>query len=492
MPDHNAPSDPYQPVPFVPGIFYVVPHQWLADVRETGDLDTRQLLLAMNNGTDNLVVFAPERNEAYWTRANPEGLPNVVSHPTYLRYLRALIAGGKLRAANDASAPSQVYILAGWPHFDPTGKLYVPRAYIQRRWPAWLGQGQWAPRAALLTLLDRLAVDETGVPSPTGQPLAVNAYVRELRQRAQVLLPAADIADKVGTGLTMLADLGLITETARSRFNRGYCLRTDAFERLPVWPLAEIATRCGLDLAQDEPWVALIQAFLRHNFWPVTRSFEVWGVIRRYVPDAVTHDAAEGIGRLLAQRAARPRGSRAATSPSTVLKDYAAQQRRPWLYGPTFKLALVSGAASEPGLWLPTSSPANLDATQLMVSPTCGPRLNAEDAVALLRGTRWFIRQPTARYVEQLIELPLPLRPDRRALSDGLFLDGNHLHTALNFSLPFRVMLEPAQENARLTLTCQFRALPGRTAAVIRQGAQQPRSLPPAFGSSVPANVSLA
>ena len=91
--------------------------------------------------------------------------------------------------------------------------------------------------------------------------------------------------------------------------------------------------------------------------------------------------------------------------------------------------------------------------------------------MALLRGTRWFVRQPTARYVEQLIELPLPLRPDRRALIDGLFLDGNHLHTALNFSLPFCVTLEPAQQNAQLTLTCRFRILPGRTAAVLRQDA---------------------
>jgi hypothetical protein len=455
----------------VPGLFYVVPHQWLADIRETGDLDTRQLLLAMNHGTDDLVAFPPERNEAYWTRANPEGLPNLVSYPTYLRYLRALIACGRLRASHDASAPSQVYILAGWPHFDAAGKLYVPRSYIERRWPAWLGQGQWAPRAALLTLLDRLAVDQTGVSLTPGQPLAVTAYVKELRQRAQAILPAADIAAKIGTGLTMLADLGLVTETTRSRFNCGYRLRTDAFDHLPTWPLAEIAARCGLDLAQDEPWVALIQAFLRHNFWPITRSPEVWGVIRRYLPDAVTHDAAEGLSRLLAQRAARPRVSRAATSPGAVLKDYAAQQRRPWLYGPPFELTLVSGAASEPGLWLPVPASTNIDATQLVVRPSCGPRLRDEDAVALLRGTRWFIRQSTARYIEQLIELPLPLRPDRRALIDGLFLDGNHLHTTLNFSLPFYVTLEPAQQNAQLMLTCRFRALPGRTAAVMRQAA---------------------
>ena len=480
MPDRNEPSGPYQPWPFVPGLFYVMPHQWLADLRETGDLDTRQLLLAMNNGTDNLVAFPPERNEAHWTRANPEGLPNLVSHPTYLRYLRALIACGRLRAAHDASASRQVYILVGWPHFDATGKLYVPRAYIERRWPAWLGQGQWAPRAALLMLLDRLAVDQTGVSSTPGQPLEVTAYVKELRQRAQVILPAADVAAKVGTGLTMLADLGLITETTRSRFNCGYCLRTDAFERLPVWPLAEIAARCELDLAQDEPWVALIQAFLRHNFWPVTRSSEIWGVIRRHLPDAVTHDAAEGISRLLAQRVRRPRVSRAATSPNAVLKDYAAQQRRPWLYGLPFELALVSGAASRLGRWLPVATPNNIDATQLVVRTTCGPRLSDEDAVALLRGTRWFVRQPTARYVEQLIELPLPLRPDRRALIDGLFLDGNHLHTALNFSLPFCVTLEPAQPNAQLTLTCRFRTLPGRTAAVMRQDAAA--AAPPATG----------
>ncbi len=474
MPDLNDAPGVYHPFPFVPGLFYAVPLQWLADVQETGDLDTRHLLLAMNSGTDGLLVFPPERNEAYWTRENPEQLPNVVSYPTYLRYLKALIARGWLHVDRHDTKAAHVYALAGWPNFAGAGVLYVPRSHIQRRWPAWLGQGQWAPRAALLAFLAKMTAEKAGALVAVGQPLEVTAYVKELRQRAQTILPSAQVAAKVGDGIAMLADLGLVTEVAHSRFNHCYRLRTDAFDRPPTWPLAEIAARCGLDVVREEPWVALIQAFLRCNFWPLTRSPEVWGAIRRQIPDAVTHDAAHAIGRLLAQRAARSHVSRSATSPSAVLKDYTAQQRRPWLHGPTFTLPLVNGAASELGLWLPVVAPANSDATQLIVQPTCGPRLSDEDAVALLEGTRWFIRQPTARYVEQLIELPIPLRADRRALIDGLFLEGSHLHTALNFSLPFRVALEPRQQNARLTLTCQFRVLPGRTAAVRRQNAAQP------------------
>jgi hypothetical protein len=459
---------PYQPLPFAPALFYAVPHEWLADVRETGDLDTRQLLLAMNNGLDALVVFPPDRNEAYWTRAHSEGLPNVVSHPTYQRYLRALIADGRLQVADEKATTSQVYVLTGWSSFVGAGCFFVPRAYIEHRWPAWLGQSQWAPRAALLAFLAKMTAEKAGVLTAVGQPLEVTAYVKELRQNAQKLLPVASVADKVGSGMTMLADLGLVSEVARSRSNRCYRLRSDAFDRPPAWPLAEIAARCELDLARDEPWVALIQAFLRHNFWPITRSMEVWTAIRHYAPDAVTHDQARAIERLLAQRAARGRVSRAATHPRTVLKDYVALLRRPWCYGPAFRLPLTPGASSEPGMWLPVTSPANIDTTQLVVRPSWVGRLRHDDVLALLQGTRWFLRQPAARYVEQLIELPLPLRPDHRAFMDGVFLEGNHMHTALDYAVPFRVVVEPSKPQPQLTLHCQFRVLLGRTAAVER------------------------
>jgi hypothetical protein len=471
MSDLSADSGPYQPIPFVPGLFYAIPLQWLADVCETGDLDTRQLLLAMNNGTDNLVTFAPEQGEAYWTRSNPEHLPNVVSHPTYLRYRNALIDHGLLQVLEPASQSIHVYVLAGWPRFDHRGLLFVPRAHIRHRWPAWLGQGQWAPRAALLALFAKMTAEKTGTALAAGRPLEVTAYVKELRQRAQEILPAAHISAKVGSGLSQLADLGLINEIARSRSNRCYRLSADALDRTPTWPLTEIAARCELDPIRDAPWLTVIQAFLRYNFWPVTRSHEVWAAIRRYASDSVTHDAAQAIGRLLEQRAARPGLSRAAIHPRVVLKDYVAQQRRPWRHGAEFGLTLVNGAASERKLWLPVSSPANLDATQLMVSPTWEGRLRREDVLAMLQDTRWFVRQPRAPYVEQLIELPLPLRPDRHAFTDGLFLEGNHLHTTLDYTVPFQVILEAPQAQPKLSLRCQFRVLLGRTAAVERQGA---------------------
>jgi hypothetical protein len=466
MSNLSTDSGPYQPIPFVPGLFYAIPLQWLADVCETGDLDTRQLLLAMNNGTDNLVTFMPEQGEAYWTRTNPEHLPNIVSHPTYLRYRNALIDHGLLQAIESTSHPVRTYVLVGWPRFDNRGLLFVPRAHIRGRWPAWLGQGQWAPRAALLALFAKMTAEKTGTALAAGQPLEVTAYVKELRQRTQEILPAAHISDKIGSGLSQLADLGLISEIARSRSNRCYRLRADALDHPPAWPLAEIAARCELDATRDAPWLTVIQAFLRYNFWPVTRSQDVWAAIRRYAADSVTHDAAQAIGRMLEQRAARPGLSRAAIHPRVVLKDYVAQQRRPWRYGPEFVLTLVKSAVSESGLWLPVTAAANLDATQLMVRPTWEGRLRREDVLALLQDTRWFVRQPLAPYVERLIELPLPLRPDHQTFTDGLFLEGTHLHTHLDYTAPFTVTLEAAQAQPRLRLCCRFRVLPGRTAAV--------------------------
>ncbi len=465
MPACNDSSGPYQPFPFVPSVFYAVPLQWLSDVSETGDLDTRHLLLAMNSGTDALIVFPPDRAESAWTRENSDGLPNIVSYPTYLQYLRALLARDWLRPADAQQAAGRAYALAGWPHFDGRGGFYVPRNYIYRRWPAWLGQGQWAPRAALMLLLAQMAVQAQQSLQPASSPVEVTAYLKELRGRASSILPAVQVADKIGDGLRILADLGLVTIIEQSHTNRRYRLRSDAFDRPPDWPQAEVAGRCALDLPQDQPWVSLVQAFLRHNLWPLTGSAEVWAAIRRYAPDAVTHEDARAIQRLLERRLKRPHVSRTALSPQTILKDYVAQQRRPWVSGPEFTLDLAPSATSLPGHWLPVESPANVDATQLLIYPQLGPRLTTAEACVLLQGTRWYVRQPIAPHVEQLIELPAPLRPDRHTLTGGLLLDGNYLHGHLRYDLPFKIMLEADKASPRLALQCRFRVLLGRTAA---------------------------
>lgn len=466
MADDNPAAVPYQPLPFIPSVFYAVPLQWLADVSETGDLDTRHLLLAMNSGTDACVVFPPEHPETAWTRDPPDGLPSIVSYPTYLQYLRMLIARDWLRPADAPLSSARLYMLTGWPHFDGRGVFYVPRSYIVRRWPAWLGQGQWAPRAALMLLLAQMTAGVQAGLQSASLPIAVTAHLKELKGRAAQILPGVQVAAKIGEGLRILADLGLITVLEQSHTNRRYRLVSDAFDRAPVWPQTEVAQRCGLDPVREQPWVSLVQAFLRHNLWPITRSAEVWTAIRRYAPDAVTPEDAHAIQRLLERRLKRPHVSRTALSPQAILKDYVAQQRRPWASGPEFTLSLAPGTVSLPGHWLPVESPANVDATQLVIYPQLGARLSAEAACALLQDTRWYVRQSVAPCIEQLIALPAPLRPDRHALLEGLILDANHLHESLRYDQPFRIMLETDQASTRLTFLCRFRVLLGRTAAV--------------------------
>jgi hypothetical protein len=475
MPDYDASAGPYQPYPFVPSVFYAVPLQWLSDVRETGDLDTRHLLLAMHSGVDAQIVFPPDRGESTWTRVNADGLPNIVSYPTYLQYLKALLARGWLQPIDAPQSTGRAYVLPGWPHFDGRGRIYVPRNFIYRRWPVWLGQGQWAPRAALMLLFAQMALQTPRNRQPANLPAEATAYLKELKGQAANILPAAQVANKVGDGLRSLVDLGLVTVIEQSHTNRRYQLRSDAFDQAPDWPQAEVADRCGLDLTQDQPWASLVQAFLRHNLWPLGRSAEVWAAIRRYAPDAVTHEDARAIQRLLERRLKRPRVSRSALSPQTILKDYIAQQRRPWVTGPEFTLDLIPNATSQLDHWLPVASPINVDATQLLIYPQPGPRLKAADACALLQGTRWYVRQPLAPHVAQLIELTAPLRPDRHTLTEGLLLDGNYLHRHLRYDLPFTVTLETAAASPRLTLQCRFRVLLGRTAAAhlrIAEGAE--------------------
>ena len=151
---NSQPTNPIHPLhsyPFVPSLFYVVPRQWLEDVATTGDFDARHLLLAMCDGSA-YVKFPESAREAHWTRHPDPRAPNVVSHVTYAKALDSLQAHDWMIDAREETGDTEIYCLLGWPDFGGKGMIYAPRSYILRRWPAWLGQSQWGPRAALTGL----------------------------------------------------------------------------------------------------------------------------------------------------------------------------------------------------------------------------------------------------------------------------------------------------------------------------------------------------
>lgn len=60
-----------------------------------------------------------------------------------------------------------------------------------------------------------------------------------------------------------------------------------------------------------------------------------------------------------------------------------------------------------------------------------------------------------------LLRPPL-FRPDRWAIEVGSVLDASVLHTRLDATRPFQIVLECAQPSSRLTLRCRFRVIRSR------------------------------
>lgn len=456
--------------PFTPRLFYFVPRQWLRDVTTTGEFDARHLLLAMCDGSE-YIAYPADAREAAWTRNDDPRVPNVVSHVTYGGTLADLRARGWLADARDVADDTEIYRLLEWPHFGGEGVIYAPRAYIWRRWPAWLGKNQWGPRAALTGLFAAATLHGAVVADGTEGPVvAVTVGARRVAALAGELLPAMPRRSGPGLGLRMLADLGLVEEVKEARTARStvFRFRTDALDVEPGrWPAETIARLCGLDVEQDADWVALIQGFLAHNFKPPEDAPEVWATIRKYGRDVATPADARAALALLEELAGRPGSNRRVTGVRRVLGEFvkrrAAGER--WEAGPEFVLPLQNGYVVPGAGLLPPQGSGRILATQLVVSYDRADRLSRAEAAELVAGVRLYVRQdgPQGPDTLHMFLLRPPLfRPDRWAIEVGSVLDASVLHTKLDATRPFQIVLECARPSSRLTLRCRFRVVRSR------------------------------
>ncbi len=451
--------------PFVPSRFYFVPRQWLSDVATTGDFDARHLLLAMCDG-GQYIKFPESARANDWTRNPDPRVPNVVSHVTYLDTLARLRTRGWLAAARGEADDTEIYRLLAWPDFAGEGVVYVPRAYVLRRWPGWLGKNQWGYRAALLGLFACMTEDSAVNQVPPSGPLAqLTAGARRIVALAHMALPALPTRVQPGLGLSMLADLGLVEEVkaARTARSRVFRFSPDALDTEPGrWPPELIARLCGLDVIQDEAWVRLVQAFLAHNCKPPEDAPAIWATIRRYARHVATPDDARRVLSLLTQSADRPEAGRLLTGARRVLGDFVAAQEAEarWEAGPPFELPLENGYTVPGAGLLPPHAASRVLDTQLLVTYQRANRLSKPTAAELATGLRLYVRQ-NAGADDQLVHLFL-LRPplsrlDRWAIEAGSVLDASPLHTRLDYGRPFQVAVECASNSSQLTLRCQFR-----------------------------------
>jgi hypothetical protein len=425
--------------PFDHERFYLVPLLWLRDVREALDLDARDLLLSMHlDRNSNLLTFPEGETIAYWVRENGDGLPNLMSHVSFAAQLKRLLAEEPQRPAllQQDRTFREVFQLVDWPAFAHLGVIYKPRSYIRLRWPVWLG-ASLAARAALLGLLAQLA--EARLASDL-EPLSVTATKVQVRKQVKRLLPASAVDAQVGVGLRQLCDLRLVELTESSRHNTTYRLAIEAFTRPPRYTSEDVAAALGLDRTQHGHWVALVEAFLRHNFLPLEQSQALWRKIRSYDPDIATETDARTLLRTLEAQAGR-----ASTNPTRILADYVKRKaKQAWQYSSSFAIRLHVGeiAQSKPEVTMPAlyGAQVHLQATQLVLTVEPPARLALVDAVMVLQ-TELANAQLDILQGETLIQVTNRLRPTLLDLRTQWIIDCNHLHRQLDYAQPLQLLL---------------------------------------------------
>ena len=438
--------------PFIPTAFYLVPALWLEDICQPRELDARELLLFHHDPHDNVIVFPEDCPSAYWVRENDAGLPSLMSHPTYRAYRDALLKpdrqNGPLLKAYEEHR--ECYYLVHWPRFQDRPIYFRPKAYLENRWPVWLGS-QWPARAALVGLMVLAAVKTAADAHRTD----IHATVGEIRTAATAALPGVDISRHVRGGLRDLQRLGLVTEAGVERRGATYRYSAEAFERSPEVSSRSIAEICALDPIGDEPWIELIAAFLRRNGLLLDDAPRIWRQILAYERHVCTEDDARALLAEVEQRAGHT-----STAVKVVLNEYArravAKQSR-WLRGNEVEIRLGAKTQLSPEMTMPELYGENhhLRATQLLIHYERRSRLSANDAATAVDGLVIDIHQPPSTV--SVIDV---LRANNTSINRGTRLNCNHLHRALiDYAQPFQLLVQARQPEPRLTLRCQFRVL---------------------------------
>ncbi len=438
--------------PFTPTAFYLVPALWLEDVRQPRELDARELLLFHHDPHGNIIAFPEDRPSAYWVRENDAGLPSLMSHPTYRAYRNALLNPDRQHGAllSACEEHRECYYLKHWPHFQDRPIYFRPKAYLEKRWPIWLGS-QWPARVALVGLMV-LAAEK---PASDAQSTDIHATISEIRDAATAALPGVDVRRHVRNGLRDLQRLGLATEVAAERRGATYHFSSQAFERSPQVSSQSIAQICSLDPVSDEHWVELIAAFLRCNGLLLDDAPRVWRQILAYERHVSTEDDARALLAELEQRAGHT-----STAVRMMLNEYAgrvvAKQPR-WLLGNEVEIRLGAKTQLSTEMTMPELYGENLHlrATQLLIRYERTGRLSANDAAAAGNGLVIDIRQPP-----NTVSLTNSLHANNISINMGTRLNCNHLHRALiDYAQPFQLLVQARQPEPRLTLRCQFRVL---------------------------------
>ena len=455
--------------PFTSAHFYLVPLPWVQGVTEAGDLDARDLLLAQV--VEGQVIFADMHDEQQWHQHEEQVRP-FFTRRTYERYRKALLARGLLRPYRPGQPPVGVtktvwrdlqrgikYLAHDWPGAE---WLYRPRGYLLHRWPVWLGNADVASRLVLLALCAEVGrlVQTPATPLPTQVTLSwrqLHTFVTALGQRPDDL-PA--INAQLRKGVQELLLLGAITELTDGPSQ--YRLELSRLAQPPLWSLPAIAQRCQADPVQDAVLLPLVRDLMRTCWEPVTRLPRVWRAVQAVRQSADLLDEADLLDLqkfLHIQRPGPP--LRHDHLLQAFLRRRQATDVR--LMSGCFLLTaqeiMVTATTVEGApLLMPAESAHGLAATQLWIRCLRRADLTVAAAQEILAQTQLIISQEQADGLPRLI--PLVCHPPQALSIDfGYVLRANQLHSQLEYSRPFEVILRCRRPDPRLQLDCRFRLL---------------------------------
>ncbi|CAN5859663.1 hypothetical protein BH10CHL1_BH10CHL1_44870 [soil metagenome] len=450
--------------------FYRFPYNWLVDVKDAGDLDARDLLLA--HTYEGKVIFADEQGEQYWCMSDERTCRRgIFTRQTFSKHKNALLRQCLLRKYQRPSRSPELsavthrelhqsikYELVESP--SPTAWFYRPRGYLQNRWPVWLGHSDLGSRAVLAALLAAFkpGCNQTQVTLRWSEIQAfVTSHFTHSSPKHMKLLTSG----KLRKGIQELQLLGVVEEMMGAPLR--YTLYLTRFASAPAWSLPLVAEVCQLDLARETQWLALLSALMTYCCEPVTRLQTVWHTLRHYRASPYLMDETD-LGNLRhylqLQRRQGP-----LLRHEQVLGGFiqTAALQQPRLCSDLFELpvaaiALARTTVAGRPIQLPASGGHDVAATQLWIQCIRSGNLTVAEAQQIVGHTRLIVWQEGAGQAPVAVPL-ICATPKPSSIDYGHLIQANQLHRHIDVARPLEVWLKCDQPDTRLKLHCRFRLL---------------------------------
>lgn len=436
------------PLPFTPRDYFVVADEYLAHLQRPGCVDSMLLLLslAQKDGRAYLSAHGPEGQGA--RKRSPDRL-NLVSHVTFRGCLEEFASeGGWLKQPDEKRRKGELweYEFPQWPHFNGAAVFYIPRSYIEQRWPARLRTGGFAVRAALIAAFACVSKESTcHFPSSPELPFTFSQLKTECRK----LFPHFDLSPHLAVAVQHLQAIGVL-EQIESPIGAGRQLKLNVAQlRAPdAVEIHVIVDAAGLDVEREPELAQLVGALLRASGLPASAAGRIMQMVHAFDPLLAAPDAQRALAEYVqTRRHVSPVRLR------SVMREFLNRRKGTglhWVDGGEVRLRMARNAAGE--LTLPPVFALRPQATQLVAewNPRRG-RGNAQEAA--VGAMTLELRQ------DDRVLMQATINSGRQVGESRIVLDANVLHGRARPDAPVTVLLRTTGSGPRLGLRVRFRIL---------------------------------